>query len=150
MAREPDLVAPASVAAAQAGLFGGLLDRFCEVVGPAASEATFHYAAVQEGLRLGAGHGPKGLDSALAAVDAVLGHRSRLTADGDVLRLAITDSPILAGGKPVRLAVVRGLVEGTLRAVRGKAYTGKFLEGRAEGDEALLELRMEDDHDATN
>jgi len=54
-----------------AGLFGDLLDRFTEIVGPAASEATFHYASLQEGMRLGAGFGPRDLAAALARVDAV-------------------------------------------------------------------------------
>lgn len=132
------------LAGVQASLFGNLLDRFCEVVGPAASEATFHYAALQEGMRLGAGHGPAGLPGALAAIDAMLGQRSRVVASDDAVRIAITGSPLLVGRKPVRLAVVRGLLEGMMRAVRGRAYTGQFLEGRAgEGADALLELRME-------
>lgn len=128
----------------QAGLFGDLLDRFTEIVGPAASEATFHYASLQEGMRLGAGHGPKDLALALARVDGVVGQRSRIVSDeSGVVRIAVTGSNLLSSGNPVRQAVVRGLIEGLLRVVRGRAYTGKVLP--SSGPEFTLEFRTEVD-----
>lgn len=108
------------------GLFGDLLDRFTEIVGPAASEATFHYASLQEGMRLAQGHGPRDLAQALARVDAVVGQRSRILEDRDRIRVAVSGSALLSSGNPVRQAVVRGLIEGVLRVVRGRPYTGRI------------------------
>jgi hypothetical protein len=109
------------------GLFGDLLDRFTEIVGPAASEATFHYASLQEGMRLAQGHGPRDLAQALARVDAVVGQRSRIVEDRDRIRVAVSGSALLSSGNPVRQAVVRGLIEGVLRVVRGRPYTGRIM-----------------------
>lgn len=130
----------------QAGLFGDLLDRFTEIVGPAASEATFHYASLQEGVRLGTGHGPKDLAAALARVDGVVGQKSRILADGDVVRIAVAGSALLASGNPVRQAVVRGLLEGMLRAVRGRTYAGRIVESKAGSLDAVLEFQEEVSH----
>lgn len=150
----PDALPPVPGAAAsgapQAGLFGDLLDRFTEIVGPAASEATFHYASLQEGMRLGAGHGPKDLAAALARVDGVVGQRSRILEDrGGLVRIAVSGSGLLASGNPVRQAVVRGLVEGMLRVVRGRAYTGKVLPAPGGASEYTLEFRVEGEHAAS-
>jgi len=141
---------PTSGGAPQAGLFGDLLDRFTEIVGPAASEATFHYASLQEGMRLGAGHGPKDLAAALARVDGVVGQRSRILEDrAGVVRIAVSGSGLLASGNPVRQAVVRGLVEGMLRVVRGRAFTGKVLPAAQGQNEHTLEFRVEGEHAAS-
>jgi hypothetical protein len=131
----------------QAGLFGDLLDRFTEIVGPAASEATFHYASLQEGMRLGAGHGPKEIAAALARVDGVLGQRSRILDDrNSTIRIVVTGSGLLASGNPVRQAVVRGLIEGMLRVVRGRGYTGKVMPAPNGATEHTLEFHVEAQH----
>ncbi|MFO1533502.1 MAG: hypothetical protein ABR562_07405 [Thermoplasmatota archaeon] len=130
----------------QAGLFGDLLDRFTEIVGPAASEATFHYASLQEGMRLGSGHGPKELAAALARVDGVVGQRSRVLEDrAEAVRIAVAGSSLLASGNPVRQAVVRGLIEGMLRVVRGRPYTGRVVPpaAGATAAEVVIEFRAE-------
>jgi len=139
------MVSPSEWAARQgsapaADLFGTLLDRFMDVVGPAASEATFHYASVQEGLRIGAGHGPNELATALARVDGVLGHRSRLLEESrGTVRISVAGSDMLASTSPVRHAVVRGMLEGMLRAVRGVPYVGRVMPGHVPG-ESILEF----------
>src|ERR1051326_6005201 len=99
-------------ASAPSGLFGDLLDRFTEIVGAAASEATFHYASLQEGMRLGTGFGPRDLAPAPGRVAAVVGQRSRVAEEGaDRISIAVSGSSLLASGNPVRQAVVRGLLE---------------------------------------
>jgi len=99
------------------GLFGGLLDRFSEIVGDGPSYATFHFASQQEGARLGAGLGPAELTEVLQRVDGILGHRSRLLENGaEVVRVEVDGSALLAAGR-VGNGILLGFLEGILRAV---------------------------------
>lgn len=127
----------------QAPLFGDLLDRFTEIVGGAASEATFHLASVQEGLRIGAGHGPDDLQTPLARIDAIVGQKSRiLPGPPGVVRVAVQGSSLLASGHPARQAVVLGLIEGALRAVHGVGYAGEISARPATAGETVLEFTV--------
>lgn len=106
------------------GLFGGLLDRFTEIVGDGPSYATFHFASQQEGARLGANSGPAELPDLLRRVDAILGHRSRLVESGpELVRIEVDGSALLAGGR-VGVGVLLGFLEGVLKAVFKHAVEG--------------------------
>ena len=130
-------------ATSQAPLFGDLLDRFAEIVGGAASEATFHLASVQEGLRIGAGHGPEDLQTPLARIDSIVAQRSQIVpGPPGVVRIAVQGSSLLASGHPARQAVVLGLIEGALRAVHGVGYAGEISAPPGKPGEHLLEFKV--------
>ncbi|MES2155067.1 MAG: hypothetical protein V4510_08025 [bacterium] len=106
------------------GLFGGLLDRFTEIVGDGPSYATFHFASQQEGARLGAGAAPPELGDLLHRVDGILGHRSRLVAAGpDEVVVEVDGSPLVGGGH-VGQGILLGFIEGLLKAVLKRPFEG--------------------------
>lgn len=110
------------------GLFGGLLDRFTEIVGDGPSYATFHFASQQEGARLAAGAGPADLPDLLHRVDAILGHHSHLVDSGpDAVRIDVADSALLGGGR-VSFGILLGFLEGLLKATLKRPFEGA-LEG---------------------
>ena len=124
-------------------LFAGVLDEFAKIVGPEAARTTFHYASVQEGRRIADVHG-RDTVGALAAVDAVIGSRSRILADElSIVRIGIVNSTFLRAADQVRLGIMSGLLEGVLHATRGVPHHATWLPTEP-GQERVLELRRTD------
>lgn len=105
------------------GLFGGLLDRFAEIVGDGPSYATFHFASQQEGARLAAGATARDVPDLLQRVDSILGHHSRLgEASPDCVRIDVTGSPLVRSR--VGIGIILGLLEGLLKAAYKRSFVG--------------------------
>lgn len=134
-----------SPAVAGAALFGGLVERFTEIVGEGPSYATFHFASMQEGARLAAGADARDLPQILARVDSILGQHSGIVQapDGmgssDVVVLAVDDSPMLESRGKVGAGIVIGFLEGVLKAVHKRPYEGVM--ESLEGHHAMLRFR---------
>ncbi|MCA1819682.1 MAG: hypothetical protein LC620_06510 [Halobacteriales archaeon] len=117
-----------------------LLDRFTELVGPAASQSTMHQDSVMEGQRLGRGCRVSDLPPALDRIDGLLNNKSRILHDSkETVRIAVAGSSLLACRNPVQQAVVLGLVEGVLHGSRGQRYKGRVFEHDVDAKEIELE-----------
>ena len=132
--------APARASIQSTGLFGGLLDRFTEIVGDGPSYATFHLASQQEGMRLAEGAGPDDLGQLLDRADAILGQHSHLVAASpDLVKVDVTQSG-LVGSSHVAAGVLLGLLEGLLRVVYKHPFEGA-IESQTPGGNAKLAFR---------
>lgn len=120
--------------APEAGLLGGLLTRFTEIVGEGPGYATFHFASQQEGARLAADCRPADLPELLVRIDAILGHHSRLLeCNAQHVRLQVDSAPLLRGAGRTGAGVVLGFWEGVLRSVYKRPFDGGIEEGRSDG-----------------
>lgn len=124
--------------AATDSLLVSLLSRFAGIVGDKAAAATFHFAAIQEGLEVGRARTREELGDVLQAAATLLGHRIEVSEGPDWVQVLVADG--LLPTSPVLEAVVRGLYEGALRGHSGLTYTCE-LEAEADWTRCMLRKR---------
>lgn len=130
--------APHRHGASMCTLFASLLGRFAEIVGDGAAYATFHFAALQEGLAWAraSAHPDRSVDAMLDAAHLHLKLSGSHAQRGDTWHIAAT-GPMLEADSPVLDGVVLGFYEGVLRGATGAAH-----EGRVERDGGVsLEIK---------
>ncbi len=115
------------------GLVDSLFDRVRDIVGDAAGHAMFHYAAYQEGERIGSQRRPEDIRDVLDHLDRMLGQRSDLVDAGPDPVVLDVHSRIADSSNPVLEGVVLGMLEGALGSMHGARYEGHIGDERTDG-----------------
>lgn len=123
-------------------LFHGIVERFSEIIGDNASYSTFHFAAYEEGRRIGRQYAASQLDDLMRRLDAVLDQDSRLAdrSPGGIT-IQVDRSPLLSAGHPVFAGIVLGVLEGALAGCLEGKYKGDVAD-RGD-DEGPFTVRLE-------
>lgn len=112
-----------------AQFYAGLLDRFCAIVGEGAGYATFHFAALQDGLERARETPDADLQQAVAMAAETLGHKAEVSEADDAILVNIWDCRMLERDARILEGILLGFYEGVVRAVTGAVHEGDLERG---------------------